>query len=69
MLLLKHMGFWMFQQAADVYKNVQSHRWEFFLHFPELPTPSPQAEGRAGGIRQDQQTPSARCKSGTHSLT
>lgn len=48
MLQLKHVGFWMFQQAVDMYKTVQSHRWEFFLCFRELPTVLPRAEVRAG---------------------
>lgn len=54
----------MFQQAVDIYKTMQSHGWEFFLCFQELPTLSP----RAGGIWEDPQALSEGCKRGTHSL-
>lgn len=65
MLQVKHMSFWMLQQAEDMYRNVQIQIQEFFLHFQKLSTLSLRAEG----ILQEWQAPSARCKSISHSLT
>lgn len=65
MLQVKHMSWWMLQQAEDTYRNLQIQRQEFFLHFQKLSTRSLGAEG----ILQEQQAPSARCKGISHSLT
>lgn len=59
MLQVKHVSFWMLQQAADMYRNLQIPRQEFFLNFKKLSTLSLRAEG----ILQEQQAPSARCMS------
>lgn len=65
MLQVKHMSWWMLQQAEDTYRNLQIQRQEFFLHFQKLSTRSLGAEG----ILQEQQAPSARRKGISHSLT